>query len=134
MDLLQRTQIGYLKVDEAFIEVSSKYTNFTNFFLSKLTTELSKHIRIINHAIELIDDWQPPYSLTYSLDPVKLETLKIYIVMNNLANYFIKPFKSLVETPIFFNQKPNSSLRLYINYQSFNNLTIKNKYPLLLVE
>ena len=61
------------------------------------------------------------------------ETLKAYIE-NNLANGFIKFFKSSIRVSIFFDKKPDGSLRLYIDYQGLNNLTIKNWYPLSLVE
>ena len=82
-------------------------------------------MRINNHAIKLVNDWQPPYSLIYNLKSVELETLKAYIT-NNLANIFIKPFKSPAKVPILFDKKPDISLRLYVNYQNLNNLIIKN--------
>ncbi len=56
---------------------------------------------------------------------VKLETLKAYIE-NNLVNGFIKPSKSPVKAPILFDKKLDNSLRLCIDYQGLNNLTIKN--------
>ena len=80
----------------------------------------------------LVDDWQPLYGLIYSLGPVKLKTLKAYIE-NNLVNGFIKPFKSPTRTPILFDKKLDGSLKLCVEYQNFNNLTIKNWYPLSLV-
>ncbi len=110
----------------------SQYANFVDVFSPKLAIEFPEYIRINNHAIELVDDWQSLYSLTYSLRLVELETLKAYI-KNNLPNNFIRPFKSPARTSIFFDQKPNGNLRLCIDYQSLNNLTIKNQYPLLLV-
>ncbi len=119
-------------MDEAPIEVSSKYTNFVDVFSPKLATELPKHMRINNHAIKLVDNWQSLYSLIYSLRLVELETLKAYIE-NNLANNFIRPFKSSTGAYILFNKKPDGNLRLYMDYQGLNNLTIKNWYPLPLV-
>ena len=41
-----------------------------------------------DHAIKLKEDKQPLFSPIYSLKPVELETLKIYIKIN-LANDFI---------------------------------------------
>ena len=66
------------------------------------------------------------------LGPVELETLKTYIE-TNLANGFICPSKSPAGAPILFNQKPDGSLWLCINYRGLNNLTIKNRYPLPLI-
>ncbi len=54
-------------------------------------------------------------------------------IENNLANGFIKLFKSSAGVPILFNKKLNGSLRLCMDYQGHNNLTMKNVYPLPLV-
>ncbi len=63
---------------------------------------------------------------------MELEILKTYIE-NNLVNGFIKPSKFLARALIFFDKKPNESLKLYVDYRGLNNLIIKNWYPLLLV-
>ena len=63
---------------------------------------------------------------------MELETLKAYIE-TNLANGFIRPSKSPTGAPILFDQKSDGSLRLCVNYRSFNILTIKNRYPLPLI-
>ena len=63
---------------------------------------------------------------------MKLETLKAYIEIN-LANGFIRPLKSFAGVSIVFGRKSDGSLRLYVKYQGLNNLTIKNRYPLLLI-
>ncbi len=121
----KKVQIAHLKADKASTKVLSKYVNFANVFLSKFAVELSEHSRINNYAIELVDDWQSPYGSIYSLASVELETLKAYIE-NNLANGFIRLFKSLTEVSILFDKKPDKSLRFCIDYQDPNNLTIKN--------
>ena len=63
---------------------------------------------------------------------MELEILKVYI-KTNLANDFIKPFKSPTEALIFFDYKSNRSFCLYVDYCGLNNLTIKNQYPLPLI-
>ena len=50
-----------------------------------------------------------------------------------LKTGFIQPSKSLASAPILFNKKPNNSFWFYVNYQSLNNLTVKNQYPLPLI-
>ena len=82
--------------------------------------------------MELVDSQQPPYGPIYSLRPVELETLKAYIEIN-LANRFIRPSKSPAGAPILFDQKSNGSFQLCVDYQDLNNLTIKNRYLLLLI-
>ncbi len=130
--LSQRAEIAYLKTNKAFIEVFSKYANFANIFSPKLAVKLFKYININDQVIELIVNQQCLYYPIYSLGPIKLKTLKAYIE-NNLANDFIKSSKFPAEASIYFDQKLDRSLNLCVDYQGLNNLTIKNKYPLLLV-
>ena len=111
-------------MNEAFTRVFSKYINFADIFLLKLAVELLKYININNYAIKLINNSQLLYGLNYSLRLIELEILKAYI-KNNLVNMFIRLFKFLAKTPIFFNKKPNKSLRLCIDYQGINYLIIK---------
>ena len=122
----------YLKANKAFIKVCSKYTHFANIFLPKLAIKLFKHKDINNYAIKLVDDCKSSYGLIYSLGLMALKTLKTYIE-NNLVNGFIKFAKSFIRASIFFDKKPNKSLRLYLNYCHLNNLIIKNQCLLLLV-
>ena len=93
---------------------------------------LPERTKLNEHAINFENNKQPPYGLIYSLGPVELETLKIYI-KTHLKTGFIQPSKSLASAPILFDKKLDDSLRLYIDYQGFNNLTIKNRYPLPLI-
>ena len=58
--------------------------------------------------------------------------LKTYI-KTNLANGFTQPSKSPAGASILFDQKPDRSLRLCVNYRGLNNIAIKNQYPLPLI-
>ena len=85
-----------------------------------------------NYTIELEKDKQLSFGPIYSLEPIKLETLKIYI-KTNLANSFIKFFKSFASAFIFFDWKPNRSFYFCIDYWGLDNITIKNQYLLFLI-
>ncbi len=128
----RKVQLAHLKADEAPTKVPSRYADLTDVFSPKLAVELSEHTGINDHAIELVDDWQPPYGPIYSLGPVELETLKAYIE-NNLASGFIRPSKFPAGAPILFDKKPDGSVKLCLDYQGLNNLIIKNRYSLPLV-
>ncbi len=119
-------------MDETPTKVLSKYADFADVFSPKLATELPEHTGINNHAIKLVDDWQPPYGPIYSLGLIEREILKAYIE-NHLASNFIQPFKSPAKALILFDKKPDSSLKLCMDYWGLNNLTIKNWYPLPLI-
>ena len=120
-----RPQISGLITKEALTKVSAKYLDFADIFSPNLVSELPKHTGINDHAIKLVNGYQPPYRPIYSLGPVELETLKAYIE-TNLANGFIRPSKFHASAPILFDRKLDSSFRLYVDYQGLNNLTIKN--------
>ena len=128
-----RPQIFSLISKKALTKVSAEYSDFADIFSPNLATKLSKHTKINTHTIDLENDKQPPYKPIYSLGPIKLEIFKTYIE-TNLANSFIHPSKSLAGTPILFDKKPNESLCLYVDYWGLNNITIKNQYPLSLVD
>ena len=112
--------------------ISAKYSDFSNIFSSDSALELLEYTRINDHPINLLDNKQLPYGPIYSLGPVELKMLKTYIKAN-LVTGFIRPSKSLAGALILFVQKKDGSLRLYVDYQGFNNLTIKNHYPLPLI-
>ena len=63
---------------------------------------------------------------------MELETLKTYI-KTHLKTGFIRPSKSPAGALIFFDKKSDGSFHLCVDYQGFNNLTIKNRYPLPLI-
>ena len=83
-----KVQIKALIFIKVFIIFLAKYSNYNNVFSIKNITDFSKYIKINNHIIKLKIYKQPIFKLIYSLDPVKLETLKIYIKIN-LAYGFI---------------------------------------------
>ena len=125
-------QVRTLLFNKAFTKIPAEYSDYSNVFSAENAAELPENTGINEHAIELEKGKQQSFSPIYSLGLVELETLKIYIKIN-LANGFIWPSKSLTKALIFFNRKLNRSLRFYVNYWGFNNITIKNQYPLPLI-
>lgn len=122
-----RSQIAGLIAKEAIINISTKYNDFADVFSPDLI-----YTKINEHTIKLVNGWQPPYRSIYSLEQVKLETIKAYIEIN-LTNKFIWLSKSPAGTLFFFDRNSNGLFRLCINYQGLNNLIIKNRYSLLLI-
>jgi hypothetical protein len=52
----------------------------------------------------------------------------------NLSKGFIRASLSPAVSLVLFAKKPNRGLRFYINYRALNTITIKNRYPLLLIQ
>ena len=112
--------------------IPAEYSDFSNIFSSDSPVELQKQTWINDHPINQLDNKQPPYGPIYSLESVKLEILKLYI-KTNLASGFTRPSKYSADAPILFVRKKHGSLRFCIDYWKLNNLTIKNRYALLLI-
>ena len=70
------------------VSVPKDYADFSDVFSKESASVLPNCLNINQHAIDLEPSKQKPYRLIYSLDPMKLETLKTYIEIN-LANQFI---------------------------------------------
>ncbi len=94
--------------------------------------KLPENTGMNKHAIKLIEGKQPPYGPIYTLSLVELKTLKTYI-KTHWKTGFIQHSKSPARAPILFNKKLDDSLRLCVDYQGLNDLTIKNRYFLLLI-
>lgn len=97
------------------VAIPAEYSDYANVFSKESATEIFEWSNINQHAIELEPNKQLLYSLIYSLGLVKLEILKTYIKIN-LTNDFICPFKFPTKIPIFFVQKLDNSLCLYVDY------------------
>ena len=88
--------------------------------------------RDTDHAIELEGGLKLPFGRIYNLSEAELAALKAYIE-TNLANGFIQRLSSPAAAPILFVKKKDGSLRLSVDYRALNSITIKNRYPLLLI-
>ena len=56
-----------------------------------------------------------------------------HFIDNNLQKGYIQPSKSPMASPVFFIKKKDGSLRLVQDYRALNEMTIKNKYPLPMI-
>jgi hypothetical protein len=59
----------------------------------------------------------------------ELQELKAYI-NKNIKKGFIRPSESPARYPVMFVPKKNRKLRLCVDFQKLNDITIKNQYPL----
>ena len=90
---------------------------------------LPKH-QLWDHEIPLIKGKTPTFGPIYQILEFELKTLDEYLKIN-LAKGFIRPSSSSAGYPVLFVPKKNGKLRLYVDYRKLNEITIKNRYPLL---
>ena len=84
----KQAYVRALIFDKAFTKIPTEYSNYNNIFLAENVAELSENTGTNEYAIKLEKSKQPLFGPIYSLEPIKLKTLKTYIKIN-LANSFI---------------------------------------------
>lgn len=84
-------------------------------------------------GIELEPRTSLGFRRTYKLSEKKKDALDKYL-NSTLASSLIWPSKPLAETPILFASKDNGGLKMYVDYRDLNTKTLKNCYPLPLIE
>ena len=111
--------------------IPKAYRQFASVFSSKLANLLPHH-RKFDIGIDIRDDAKIPWGPIYPLSDPELKTLRIYLD-EQLAKGFIRPSKSPAGAPIFFVKKKSGKLRPVVDYRGLNSVTIKNRYPLPLI-
>ena len=112
--------------------IPEEYHDFLHLFGEKLAAELPRHWKF-DHAIEILPGKEVPFGPIYPLSKPQKEVLREYLE-RMISQGKITPSKSLAGAPILFVPKRNGKLRLCIDYQGLNNVTVKNKYPLPLMD
>jgi hypothetical protein len=113
------------------IQISSQYSDLSEAFFERAVNTLLEHA-----SHDLIIDTQEKnlfFDIIYNLFAKELRILRAYIE-KNLEKEFITSFTSSVAILILFIKKKNDELRLCVDYRDLNEITIKNRYSLLLIE
>ena len=122
-----------ITVKELRSRLPSCYYQFQKLFEPKTAAELLMHSPY-DHAIDLLPRTAPPWGPVYSLSETELTALREYLEMM-LASRKIRPSMFSTGTLILFVPKPyGRGLRLCVNYQGLNKITVKNYYLLLLMD
>ena len=113
------------------LSLLSEYRDYADIFCSEMARYLPEHSEH-DHRIELEEGKIPPSRPIYPLSRRELDVLYEYIKeMEDSGN--IRWSSSPARAPILFVPQPDGSLRLCIDYRGLNKITIKNKYPLPLM-
>ncbi|OCB91657.1 hypothetical protein A7U60_g1078 [Sanghuangporus baumii] len=104
---------------------------YADIFSEESFKRLLNH-RMWDHTIDLKLDFKPSDCKVYPLLPKEQEAMKEFI-KENLASGCIQQSKSPMASPFFFIKKEDGSLRAIQDYWKLNEGTVKNKYPLPLI-
>ncbi|VDC06330.1 unnamed protein product, partial [Peniophora sp. CBMAI 1063] len=122
-----------LKKEQTFQErVPSLYHDFRDLFDKEHFDKLSPQTEW-SHVIELIQGARPVDCKVYPLTLAEQDELRKFIE-ENLTSGRIRPSKSPMASPFFFIKKKDGSLRPVQDYRKLNEMTVKNCYPLPLIQ
>lgn len=89
--------------------------------------------RNIDHRIELKEGTQPIARTPYRLNPEKLEELERQLKALEESGY-IRKSNSPWGAPVLFVGKKDGSMRLCVDYRALNAKTVRDQYPLPLID
>ena len=89
--------------------------------------------REVEFTIDLISGTEPISIPPYRMAPAELRELKAQLE-ELLSKGFIRPSISPWGAPVLFVKKKDGSLRLCIDYRQLNRVTIRNQYPLPIID
>jgi hypothetical protein len=112
--------------------VLPEYHDYLKIFEKANADKLPRHCPS-DHTILLTDGFKPPFGPLYSLSHPELEELKCWLD-ENLSKGVIHTSSSPATALILFVKKGDGSLQLVVNYRGINEGTIKNRYPLPLLQ
>jgi Reverse transcriptase (RNA-dependent DNA polymerase)/Retroviral aspartyl protease len=129
--------LAHLSCLEVFSPVSPNYNSKVQDILSSFQAVFAEPTslppqRPIDHQIILKPDSKPinlrPYCFSYFQ---KLEIEKI--LYDLLKNKFIQPSTSYFASPVLLVKKKDNSWRLCIDYRKLNDITVKNKFSISII-
>jgi len=112
--------------------VPPEYHEHLNLFKASSAKKVPPH-RPYDHRIELEPGFQPPFGPLYGCSRDELSTLKKWLE-DNLEAGFIRASSSPAAAPVLFVKKKDGTLRVCQDYRGLNSGTIKNRYPLPLMQ
>ncbi|KAI0995212.1 hypothetical protein K3495_g12971, partial [Podosphaera aphanis] len=89
--------------------------------------------RTCDHKIELKNGTTAPSGPLYNMSVQELTVLRKFL-QENLDKGFIRASSSPAASPVLFAKKPGGGLRFCVDYRALNAITIKNRYPLPLIQ
>ena len=101
-------------------------------FSEESPQKLPPHHPGVDHEIKLDPEFKPPFGPLYPLSQNELKAQKEWID-DMLAKDFIRPSSSPAAASMLFVKKKEGSLRPCLNYRGLNKGTVKDRYPLPLI-
>jgi hypothetical protein len=111
--------------------VPSWAADFSDVF-SKESFDSLPEKRAWDDAIELVMDTKLANCKVYPISPLEQKELDAFIA-DGLSTGHIRPSKLPMVSPVFFIKKKDGALQFVQDYRALNAMTVKNRYPLPLI-
>jgi hypothetical protein len=124
-----------VKPDPSIPELKSKLPKYLHNLIKAFLPQDARKLaprRPWDYKIELQPGKDPLYQKTRPISPKELKCVRKWLD-KNLEKGFIRKSKARCAAPLLLAAKPGDGIRIYQNYKSLNNITIKNRYPLPLI-
>lgn len=135
---IEDVQIALKKLDrktppvDPCIKLPPHHHQFADVFDASAADKLPPH-RPTDHTFELKPGTTPPAGPLYNMSIEELQVLRKWLA-ENLDKGFIRASQSPAASPVLFAHKPGGGLRFCVDYRGLNAITIKNRYPLPLIQ
>jgi hypothetical protein len=113
--------------------IPQEYHEFLPLFSKVLADRLPPHRSNIDHEVCLWEGETPSWGPLYKMSRDELVVMREWLE-ENMTKGFIRQSSSPYATPCLFAQKPDGGLRFCIDYRDISSKTIKNRYPLPLIQ
>jgi hypothetical protein len=110
-----------------------EYQDLIDMFEKKQADKLPPHRGDHDFKIELEPGKTPTFGPLYGMSREELIVLRQYLD-EHLAKNFIRPSRSHFASPVLFVKKPGGGLRFCVDYRALNAITIRNRYPIPLIQ
>jgi hypothetical protein len=115
----------------ARMEVLPWAADFSDVFAQESFDSLPDR-QMWDHAIELVPDMKPANCKVYPISLLEQKELDVFIA-EGLSTGRIHPSKFPIALPVFFIKKKDGALWFVQDYRALNTMTVKNRYPLPLI-
>jgi hypothetical protein len=117
---------------EVLKEIASMLQQFEDVMSPQLPKKFPSR-RAIDHRIELVPGTKPSSQAPYRMSPMELAELRKQLE-KLIDSGFVRPFKAPYGASVLFQKKADESLCMCVEYRALNKVTIKNKYPVSLIQ